>query len=325
MITFHLTANDLLDIRFGYSPILELALSYRLLFWPQKRRILQRWTQAASHALQKEKFPYLDALVQPAIIADFITPVPGAAVQSIEDEIVHLRNTPTPRIREQVLDVIALCGDSEIRQAYLAHPRQSLQALIEEMRRYWQRALLPHWPQITAILEGDVLYRARRMAVHGTDGMFEDLHPRISFHQNRIVLSKNKPGNLDIPLNGTGLQLVPALFACPGALWQIEEDSPSMLVYVARGIGAWQQEDPEGPDQSLELALGAGRARVLQTLSTPSNTGEVARRLEISSGAVSQHLNRLRSAGLVEPHRSGKRVFYHLTSRGQQLLALFGA
>ena len=324
MITFHLTSNDLLDIRFAYSPLLELALSYRVLFWPKRRRYLQRWTQAASRALQGEEFPYLDALVQPAIVADFITPVQSRAGLSIEDEIPLLRSVSEARIREQVLEIIGLCGDSKILQSYLAYPRESVENLIHEIRIYWQRALLPHWPQITAVLEGDVLYRARRMAIQGTDGMFQDLPPGIIYHQNRIQISQHKPGNTDIRLNGTGLQLVPALFAGSGTLWQIEDKVPSMLVYGARGMGVWQQAISEAPDQSLELALGTGRARVLQTLSTPSNTGEVAWRLDISSGAVSQHLNRLRSAGLVEPHRSGKRVFYHLTTRGEQLLALFG-
>jgi DNA-binding MarR family transcriptional regulator len=55
----------------------------------------------------------------------------------------------------------------------------------------------------------------------------------------------------------------------------------------------------------------------------PMNTGEIAQRLQITAGAASQHLSRLNQAGLVEPHRSGKRVYYHLTSRGEKLLALF--
>jgi DNA-binding transcriptional regulator PaaX len=36
------------------------------------------------------------------------------------------------------------------------------------------------------------------------------------------------------------------------------------------------------------------------------------------------HLSRLKTAGLVEPHRSGKRVFYRLSGAGESLLGIFG-
>jgi DNA-binding transcriptional ArsR family regulator len=71
------------------------------------------------------------------------------------------------------------------------------------------------------------------------------------------------------------------------------------------------------------MALGAGRARVLETLRTPASTGEIAQKLGVSSGAVSQILSRLAQADLVESHRVGKRVYYHLTRRGEELIVLF--
>jgi DNA-binding MarR family transcriptional regulator len=56
---------------------------------------------------------------------------------------------------------------------------------------------------------------------------------------------------------------------------------------------------------------------------TPATTGEIARQLGLTSGAVSQQLERLKQAGLVEPHRTGKRVYYQLTRRGEELIGLF--
>jgi DNA-binding MarR family transcriptional regulator len=49
----------------------------------------------------------------------------------------------------------------------------------------------------------------------------------------------------------------------------------------------------------------------------------MAHRLSLTSGAISQQLDRLKRAGLVESHRSGKRVYYRLTRRGEDLIALF--
>jgi DNA-binding transcriptional ArsR family regulator len=125
-----------------------------------------------------------------------------------------------------------------------------------------------------------------------------------------------------LQLQGDGLQLVPSIFAGQSIHWQVVPEWHPMLIYAARGVGLWRQELSER-NPSLELALGEGRARVLQILAIPSNTGEIARRLDITAGAASQHLNRLNQAGLAEPYRNGKRVYYHLTDRGAQLLALF--
>ena len=67
------------------------------------------------------------------------------------------------------------------------------------------------------------------------------------------------------------------------------------------------------------------RASVLKSLlPVPSNTTELAHQLRLSPAAVSAHLSRLKAAGLVEPYRSGKRVYYRLSCAGESLLEIFG-
>jgi DNA-binding transcriptional ArsR family regulator len=63
---------------------------------------------------------------------------------------------------------------------------------------------------------------------------------------------------------------------------------------------------------------------VLKALLVPRTTTELAGDLDRSPAAVSAHLSRLKVAGLVEPHRSGKRVFYRLSGAGEALLEVFG-
>jgi len=55
----------------------------------------------------------------------------------------------------------------------------------------------------------------------------------------------------------------------------------------------------------------------------PSTTTEFTQRLSHSPAAVSAHLLRLKAAGLVEPHRSGRRVYYRLSLAGESLLEIF--
>jgi len=178
---------------------------------------------------------------------------------------------------------------------------------------------------MVAILEGDMLYRARQLALYGSKTLFADIQPGLSLEDGEIKIPK-KDKHFEAVLHGSGLQLVPAIFSgfC-NIHWQINEMWHPMIIYGARGVGAWRQtNENEPPDQSLELTMGSARARVLVSLLTPLNTGEIANSLDLSAGAISQHLDHLNQAGLVEPHRSGKRVYYHLTSRGTQLLTLFG-
>jgi len=56
-------------------------------------------------------------------------------------------------------------------------------------------------------------------------------------------------------------------------------------------------------------------------LATPASTTDLARRYEITPGAVSQHLTVLRRCGLVASHRVGRRVLYRRTPAADTLLA----
>jgi DNA-binding transcriptional ArsR family regulator len=240
---------------------------------------------------------------------------------SIDLEIERMLETPTDLVRRNIQELIGRVGENDILNEFLAYPRESLFCLAQELRQYWQRTMEPHWSRLTAVLDGDVLYHARQMALKGPTVMLQDLHPMIEYHDGMIEIHKPQR-DYDYELSGTGLQLVPAIFSGPGVSWQIDPDWHPMIIYGPRGLGLWGQDSAEA-NPALEVALGEGRARVLQELVRPTNTGEIARRLQVSAGAVSQHLNRLNEAGLVEAFRNGKHVYYHLTDRGTQLLVLF--
>jgi DNA-binding transcriptional ArsR family regulator len=157
--------------------------------------------------------------------------------------------------------------------------------------------------------------------------VIEELHSSVSYRPGEIQLQpvcQYQHRDVELTLDGEGIQLVPTIFRGCGRMFQVVPDWQPMLAYGVRGTGLWCQKPPPS-NQSLELALGIGRARVLQVLMTPSSTGEVAYKARIAAATASQHLGRLARAGLVEPRRSGKRVYYYLTRRGTELLALFDA
>jgi DNA-binding MarR family transcriptional regulator len=98
------------------------------------------------------------------------------------------------------------------------------------------------------------------------------------------------------------------------------------LAYAPRGVAnLWTSSSPAPNGTALEAALGTGRASVLKRLSPmPSTTTELANQLRLSPAAISAHLTRLKAAELIEPHRSGRRVFYRLSDAGESLLGIFG-
>jgi DNA-binding transcriptional ArsR family regulator len=216
-------------------------------------------------------------------------------------------------------------GESEMRRFFLVHPREAIQCLVEELRDYWRRALARYWSRMIGSLESDVIYRARRLALDGPGSMFDELHSSVKYGDNAIQLQplcQYQHSDFEATLRGDGIQIVPTIFRGCGRMFQIVPDWQPMLAYGVRGAGLWYQKPPSS-NQSLELALGKGRARVLEVLKTPSSSGEVAFKTKTSAANASQHLRRLTGAGLVQPRRSGKWVYYHLTERGEHLLALF--
>jgi hypothetical protein len=325
MLKIQLTPEDLANIRFGYSPLLELVTSYRAWYFPALQGHYRRWMEEADRALYGLEFPYLHTMTSNFHdVPDFLTPTPNAPITDLESEIERLRETPNELIRKTVLKALETSESSEIHQQFLAYPRETLECLIDELRVYWAQTLAHHWPRMMAALESDMLYRARQWAVDGSETLLNDLHPRFQLRDYKIVYDVSKPAACwgDFKLNGEGLQLVPSMFS--GAImWQIAPEWRPMVIYESRGTGTWWKDSAPIPDQALEIALGEGRARVLRLLSSPSNTGEIARRLQITAGAASQHLSRLNQAGLVESRRSGRWVYYHLTGRGEKLLGLF--
>jgi DNA-binding transcriptional ArsR family regulator len=325
MPTIHVTPNDLLKLRFAYRPLIEIPFSYRVLINPEHQFPHRRWVEEARRALHGVELPYLEALVpRRGFIPDFLTPTPLSNGMDIEGDLEEVLATPDSVIRQQVQWLIQDVGETEMRLFYLTHPREAVQCLVEELRLYWQRTLAQGWARMIAVLEGDILYRGRRLALEGLESVLPDLHASITYRCGVIHLAPTvTPAHcpLEARLHGEGVQLVPIFFNVAGRTWKVTPEWRPMIGYSARGVGLYCQETRAA--KPLELALGAGRASVLQALTTPASTGELAHRLMVTSGAVSQQLERLKRTGLVEAHRSGRRVYYRLTRRGEELIALF--
>ena len=185
------------------------------------------------------------------------------------------------------------------------------------MAAYWAAALEPHWLRVRNLLEADLLYRARQLTEGGPAGLFTELDPAVGWREGGLEVQS--AWDQVVHLEGRGLLLLPTAFHHrPAAItpppWQ------PTLIYRARGVGLLWAMGEERPSDALAGVLGKGRASVLMALEAPRSTQEVARRLGVTPGGVSQHLSTLRAAGLVNANRHGRTVLYARTELADELV-----
>ena len=192
-----------------------------------------------------------------------------------------------------------------------------MRRLADLLEAYWERAIEPVWPRIRAFLDGDIAYRARRLADRGPAALFADLDEAVSW----------TPPNLDVQvpvhdatleLDGRGLLLVPSAFSAtrPSVIdrapWQ------PTVIYPARGIATLWEDAAPAPE-GLARLVGSSRAAMLADLAAPRSTTELAQRLALSPATASHHVTALRDAGLVTGRRVGRSVLYVRTPLGDAL------
>lgn len=327
MVNIHLSMEDLAHTRFAFSALWEAVASYRILRNPERHPLHLNWVREAKDALHGLDLSALELIIPNGCYPDFLTPPPTTPLPDFTAELEQLASTPAATIRNDIETLYCSSGRitefslKEHLQPFLADPKQHLARVVETLEGYWQRTLESHWPRIRALLEADILYRARSMALNGPEQMFNELHPRVRYHQRTLQISK-KLWDAEIQLSGRGLLLVPSVFIDYTLMY--ESHWQETMQYGARGIaGLWCLEPPPA-SEALEKLLGINRARLLKSLVTPSTTRDLSSLFRVTPSAVSQHLGWLRDTGLISPQRQGKNVYYRLSQIGEGLLDAYG-
>jgi DNA-binding transcriptional ArsR family regulator len=103
----------------------------------------------------------------------------------------------------------------------------------------------------------------------------------------------------------------------------VADGYPAAMTYPPRGVGSlWAP--PDGDGVALDALLGRTRAAVLRELAAPCSTSELARRLDLTPGAISLHLTVMQRSGLLIRRRAGRSVLYRVSAVGEALLAAAG-
>ena len=330
-ITIPLTTEDLTKVRLTPSPLWETVASFAVLLHHGRRTVHAPWVTRTRRVLPgTDLSPLLAAMCLERACPDFLSPPPDASANGFEEELERLRATPPEVVYDEVelllrheKELFGLPPEKErLFEVYIKDPEGSLERLVDRLERYHELAIAPYWPRMREHLEGDTIKRGQALALGGVEALLSGLNPRASYSDG--VLALEKPYEVVVEPAGRGLTLVPCVFAWPRVEVLVQPGYRPTLAYGPRGVAnLWTSSSPAPDGTALEAALGAGRASVLKELPVPRTTTELARQLHLSPAAVSAHLSRLKVAGLVEPHRSGKRVYYRLSGAGESLLGLF--
>ena len=324
MIRLRLSPGDLERLRFAYSPLAEVAESLYVLQSGEIPPLHGRWFDRIRTRLRRVDMAALRAIV-PAPrphVASFLLAGAREPATSIDVQLSMVAGYPAWRLRDD-LEVVWR-GELPVETQQVLE-RGGGPRIAEALRQYWAAAVKPFWPQIRAVLDADVAYRATRLARGGIAALLTDLNPELELAGHAIEVQSSAPAS-DHELRGAGLLLVPCVFAWPHVMVDIGAGNPPSITYAPRGVGELWSQTPTPPSDGDTLAslLGRSRAAILRAVGLPRSTTELAVELRQTAPAVSAHLAVLRRAGLVTCWRAGRRVLYQRTPLATSVIAASG-
>lgn len=317
MIEMHLHPSDHGLIRFGTSPMQETVLSLWALGNPM-HRAWEEWARPVIEALDLHWLPLLCSTG--SWVPDFLTPAPTRRTMDFHDELKALGTTPPQKVRANVAAAWEGTALPYGMRPLVDDPERILPEVVDELKEYHEAVIEPVWPRVHGLLEADLDHRAHKITTGGLVAVFADLHDRVAYRGDRIELTM--PWDCKHYLHGIGVLLVPSAFLWPKLATVPDPPNQPMITYPARGIGdLWSGLRTEPAEEPAAAALlGRSRALMLAQLDLPMTTTQLARRMGLSAGAVSEHLGILRRSDLVTSHRTGRQVFYQRTMLASALL-----
>ncbi|MFF5204842.1 DUF5937 family protein [Streptosporangium sp. NPDC000396] len=303
-------------IRFAFSPIGELVASLRALRDPARYSLHLPWVRAVRARAAELDLSELFALVPlQGYLVDFVTPTPETPVPDFAADLDRVRRTPPERAAEEASWVTG--SDPRVIARFTADPEAGVARVADTLERYWETAFAEFWPRVYGLLEADVLRRSRQLAAGGARELFADLHPKVRWCGDRLMVTRHWEHSE--PIGGDGLVLVPMAFSWLDVAVMVRPYRP-LLFYPATGVGTlWTSGTPPAP-KALAALLGRTRAQILTVLAEPATTSALARRMSLTPGAISQHLTVLADGGLVTRRRLGREVVYRRSPMGDSLV-----
>jgi DNA-binding transcriptional ArsR family regulator len=315
MVRYRFGPDDLLRTRFAIAPLMDLIAAFYVLRDPGRsvvHRLWREWALPRTAGLDLSLLNVAAPAGGPGFWPVFVGPPPQVPHAEIGSELDRIRATPPAQVKAEITHTYP--HGATAARSFVDDPAGTLAELVEQMGAFWDAALAPWWARMSAVLESEIASRARRLVAAGPQAAFTGLHQTVRWDKDTLVVHPTRKAPADVDLAGRGLLLIPAIFTWP------RTDPPwdPALVYPAGGIaGVWAAGGND--DDALAALIGQRRAQILRELDRPASTFQLAQRMQVSAGGISDHLKILRQAGLATGSREGRQVIYTRTAKGDTL------
>lgn len=357
-VTFQLPSDRGLGlIGFGWSPLLEAALSLKCVVhpkrypmhlpWARRCRDLPEDLRAEVRLVARHFDRFLPGVFEVGLLGDHAGfDEELAALAALDDATVtyelslgfggmgcaddHDRSVlDDPGYRDRV---VAQAGAEDpdyatvVAQAF-DDPAALRARLVTMLQRYWDEAFADEWDRLLPRIEAEVTSGSRALVTRGAAGLVDDFLPECRWDdaETAIVLDKEWSQTCDVAERG-GMLLVPTVYGWPRVLVELAPPWPVSVMLPLRDMR--QPEVPHATDHEVADGLRAlgdeTRLQITRLVAEqPRSTRELAELLRLSDSAVSRHLRTLAAAGVVDSQRDGYFVLYRLVP--ERIGALGGA
>ncbi|GAA2783131.1 winged helix-turn-helix domain-containing protein [Kitasatospora aburaviensis] len=329
MLRIHFTADDLARTRTvstvgaaaetGHALILLTCPNVPAVFHPWRQSLRGRLDGQLSH----EARPLASLLPRSGPGLDLIA-LTGTE-PTIESGVDRLLSTPDALLRLELQHLSLPRAAPGWLRALADGDQEARRVLADSLDACYRAVVQPHWQRMRGQLDAVRADWARTVLEGGIERLLEAVSPTL-VRWEAPVLKVRFPRELDVCLNGRGLVLVPTVFMVGHAelLTDLaDESAPPILAVPAladplAAAALWGDGEPD--HKPLGALLGRTRAAALGVVAEGCSTGELARRLNISPAAASQHAGVLREANLITTRRRGGAVLHSITPLGTDLL-----
>ncbi|MGW1771349.1 ArsR/SmtB family transcription factor [Streptomyces sp. NPDC002104] len=246
-------------------------------------------------------------------------------VSSLDHAVDNLLHAPVARLRREFEGLDFHPGHLPWARRVSEGDREARRKLAGAVRACHELTVEPYWHRGRSELVALSARCANLMLEGGIDLLLRSIcAPLVRWRPP--VLEAPYPRPVEVRLQGRGLIITPTVFSKSPVsfLWDpLDTALPPRLTVPALSKPLTGREPAEvdgSAVRNLESLLGRTRAGALRVTAEGCTTSELARRLDVTAAAASQHATVLRNTGLITTSRRGGSVLHLITPLGLALL-----